>query len=240
MPMHRRVSVRLVRAWVTAGILLAGAVAPAVAEAQSHWGVAASFIPQWTEYKKLREVLIDGEGELEGSQVTIGIARGSVRGGDWGVSFVRMPIKDGAAIANPGECEPQPCQPVVQTVTMRGVHLQGVEGHWSPTFVNIGRVQVGATIGGGIGMPRGTVEDQLEFPDNVIDLPNGQLLVIPGFRDSMTLPVEEVLRQQVPLVYAEAHANVIAAPGLKVRVSGGLNGIGTGVRIGLVYLIGAN
>lgn len=106
----------------------------------------------------------------------------------------------------------------------------------------MGLVQVGVTVGGGIAAISGEVEETTVLPDTVVPRPNGPALVFPGFvigpdvlpvRDSSAYPY-------IPLVRAELHGNLRLAPGLKLRVAGGLNGIGKGVRAGVVYLFGAS
>jgi hypothetical protein len=54
-------------------------------------------------------------------------------------------------------------------------------------------------------------------------------------------PATDVMYSIVPLIKAEAQGAVILAPGFKIKVAGGLNfpSVAT-VRIGLVYLFGAN
>jgi hypothetical protein len=64
--------------------LLVGAIpAPALAQGnESHWGVNASFTPQWSLMEPLRKIMFDEGGTLAGREFTIGIVRGSSRGGD--------------------------------------------------------------------------------------------------------------------------------------------------------------
>jgi hypothetical protein len=219
--------------------LVGGLMLPASAGAQSHWGVGASFTPVWQEFTPVRELMIDGEGSMEGTQMTIGLVRGSTRGGEWGVSFVHMPIEDDSTFVDVSDCEPAPCDPVQSIRRTRDVRLRGVEAYWAPSFVTIAnRVQIGAVIGGGAAQVLGDVEDTLQFPP-VVDPFTGQVFS-PGFSDTVTVPANEVFIKVTPLIRAEAHVAVIVAPGLKVRLSGGLNGPGTGVRVGVVYLIGAD
>src|SRR5690242_9047919 len=70
---------------------------PAVALAQdvSRWGIVGSVTPQWKVPSQL-EKIFDGTVDIKGSDVSIGIARGRSRGGDWGVSFVHKRFKDGS------------------------------------------------------------------------------------------------------------------------------------------------
>jgi hypothetical protein len=64
-------------------------------ERQARWGVGFSFTPTWEITDQLTNLFDLDEGEslsLTGTELTIGVVRGSTRGGDWGVSFVRKPI----------------------------------------------------------------------------------------------------------------------------------------------------
>jgi hypothetical protein len=220
--------------------LLISAAAPAAATAQSFWGFSASFTPKWTDYEQIRkQVLIDGEGTLEGTQFSVGVVRGSTAGGDWGVSFVNMPVSDDSQILDISDCEPSPCDPVTERIRPRSLYLRGVEFHWAPSFVTIkDRVQIGINIGGGFAKTYGNVESTLTFPRIVIS--TNPLIVIPEMVQTDIVPAVEIFREYSPLIKAEALANVIVAPGLKIRVAGGLNAPGIGIRIGMVYLIGAD
>jgi hypothetical protein len=123
----------------------------------SHWGVAASSTPTWTLAEPIRKVLFEGEGTMKGSEFTIGLVRGSTRGGDWGVSFVRKPFKDGSGDTTSDlQCFITPAQPLCATVTKstltQGADLNGVQVHWFIAFATIkNRVQVGLNVGGRVG-----------------------------------------------------------------------------------------
>jgi len=66
-------------------LLASFASMPTVALAQgtgeSAWGIGVSFTPTWKSVESLRKIYIEGEGELEGREFTIGIVRGSTQGG---------------------------------------------------------------------------------------------------------------------------------------------------------------
>ena len=65
-------------------------LSPQLARAQdSHWGVTASFVPQWEPIPELYEQLWGEELPVTGREFRVGIVRGSDRGGDWSVSVVR-------------------------------------------------------------------------------------------------------------------------------------------------------
>src|SRR5205085_1454533 len=105
----------------------------------SHWGVGFSLTPQWQSKDKPLELLwgLNGAGTLEGTEFTVGIIRGSTRGGDWGVFYVNKPTKNGQPLVEVGDCEPQPCTGSTATTRLRDVKHTGVEFVWSPTFVTI-------------------------------------------------------------------------------------------------------
>ena len=211
--------------------------APAAAQApSSHWGVTVSFSPSAEAHETYRELVyeFEGSGSVKSAEFTIGVVRGSTRGGDWGVSFVRKPLKDGSrATESDTDCfQPSSCSTFTYTKIMRNVVLTGVEFHWAPTFVTIAdRLQIGINIGGGIASVSGDLEEVFvnEFTD-------------PNFPDSTNTdvsPANEVLFKPQPLGKVEAQGSLIVTPAFKVRVAGGFNAPGFGVRIGAVYLIGA-
>jgi hypothetical protein len=215
--------------------------APAAAQAapvpaRSHWGVTASFSPSAEAHEGYRELLYDfeGAGSVKSSEFTIGLVRGSTRGGDWGVSFVRKPLKDGSQATDVDtDCfEPTNCGTFTYTKTMRNVVLTGVEFHWAPTFVTLAnRVQIGINIAGGIASASGDIEEVFinEFTD-----PN-----FPDSTDTIVSPAKEILIKPQPLGKVEVQGSVIATPAFKIRVAGGFNAPGYGVRFAAVYLIGA-
>ena len=186
---------------------LALTILPGEAGAQggdSHWGVSVGFTPRWTvtESSVPVGILWDNvdEIELSGSGVRVGVIRGSERGGDWGISFVRRRFKDGSVLdfTSAGDAR----------YVTDGVALNGVEIHKFSPFVTVGSVQIGLEYGGGVGTLSG---DAVATNRPSI-----------GTRD-----VTDALREHgipiVPLARAEIAAAIIAAPGLKVRIKGGLN-----------------
>lgn len=236
---------RVARALVATVILLASM--PSIAMAQlskdGHWGVAASFNPTWTSHDKFREFLygLDGDWDLEGSEFSIGLVRGSMGGGEWGVSFVRKPFKNGPPLVevdSETSCFQNFCSGFTSTdtQTMQDVYMRGVEFHSFIPFVTMAnRVQIGVNVGGGIAFPEGTFVETRDFVSTVTGFPPQT--------DSFTevRPADEVMYKYVPLAKAEVQGAVIVAPGLKVKVSGGLNMPSAFTfRIGVVYLIGAN
>jgi len=86
-----------------AGVALVGLLAfPTSVLAQSeksHWGVVVAFTPEWFVAEGLFEDLFESQpNDLTGSEFQIGIARGRMLSGDWGVSLVRRKVKEGSTI----------------------------------------------------------------------------------------------------------------------------------------------
>jgi hypothetical protein len=212
----------------------------------SHWGVSASFTPEWTLMEPLRNVMFDQEGTLRGKEFTIGFVRGSTRGGDWGVSFVRKPFTDGSgSIEVDSECFPPPAQPnqcatTRSTSLTRGVYLNGVQVHWFIRFVNIKeRVQVGLNVGGGIATFKGeVVETEDGFDVRGFNPQTGRVTLVP-YHTEETFTAKEELMPLFPLAKLEAEGAIILTPALKLKIAGGLNFPSTSFRTGVVYLLGA-
>jgi hypothetical protein len=220
---------------------------PAVAQAaseQQHFGVNVSFAPFWKSRNDLLFTMgLEDTGTFEGTEFSIGFVRGRTLGGDWGVSYVRKPFKDATGVfsdSGTDECGAG-CTTTfsqTQTTSFEEVYVRGVEVHWAPTFVTISnRLQIGMNIAGGIAVPEGTITQTFEQTTTATF--QGQTFTDTS-SDSFTSPANEVMYGKVPLFKVEAQVGVILAPGLKFRVAGGLNNPGLGVRIGAVYLIGAN
>lgn len=204
---------------------LALVILPGDATAQdgdSHWGVSFGFTPRWsaTDSTMPVGVLWDDvdEIDLSGSELRVGIIRGSELGGDWGVSFVRRRFRDQSVIdfTSAGDAR----------YVTDGVGLTGVEIHKFSPFVTVaGAVQIGMEYGGGVGT----------FAGNAVAANRPDIGVV---------NVTDALREHgipiVPLARAELAAAIIAAPGLKVRIKGGLNfpGLQT-FSVTLNYLFGS-
>jgi hypothetical protein len=212
----------------------------------SQWGIGVSFTPAWESEETWRKIFIEGEGELEGKEFTIGIIRGSASGGDWGISFVQKPFKDGLTIVERDEYASDPCTPqncssgsTTQTSIMRDVKLTGVEFHWFKPFVTIAnRVQIGINIAGGIAAVKGTVDETITFEN--VNTFNGQT-----FRssdsDTFLQPAEEALFRYWPLGKVEAQTAIIVAPAAKIKVSVGMNfPAQIAFRVGGIVFFGSN
>jgi hypothetical protein len=227
-------------------LLLQPASAAAQTGHESHWGVRVSFAPSWEISDGLREKLFDEneEGTIKGTELAIGFVRGSTLGGDWGVSFVRKPWKDGSGTTSTDvDCFNQAqslCRPRTESTLTKGAYLDAVEVHRFIRLVNIKRrVQLGLNVGGGIGAMRGevvTTDDGFEPTGFNQQGPTGFIQI----HEESTRPAKDELLKYFPLGKVEGVASLIVAPGLKVQVAAGMNFPSySSARVGLVYLIGA-
>ena len=232
---------------VLLSVLVGVIPAPVLAQGEkSHWGVNASFTPEWTLMEQLRKLMFDEQGTLSGREFTIGVVRGSTRGGDWGVSFVRKPFTDGSgSIEVDSECFPPPAQPnqcaTTRTASLtRGVYLNGVQVHKFFRFATIkDRVQIGMTVGGGIASVKGQVVETTEGVEARGFNPQTGRVTLAPFRTEETLTAKDEMLPLFPLAKLEAQGSVILTPALKVQIAGGLNFPSRSFRTGVVYLLGA-
>lgn len=228
---------------VVCGILAMGLeVAPALAQGNhpSHWGASVSFTPHWEAYDTFQELLYDdGQGTIEGSEFTVGVVRGSARGGEWGVSYVRKPITDGTTLTDGSESSTNGfTSSFTSSLVFRDVYLQGVEFHRFMPFGTIkNRVQIGLNIAGGIAFVEGTIEETSEsfsqFPR-----PNGTVQTETR-RDTYVVDADEIIYKYQPLFKLEGQVAVIVAPALKLKVGAGVNLPSVfAFRVGAVVLFG--
>ena len=142
----------------------------------SSWGVVGTFVPKWevtSTFEPLAafhfsedDISIQDQ-NLQGNEFRIGIARGRVTGGDWGVSFVRRTLDDVNARASSGAgCSGGGstvvvlrCDDFETNLARSDARLNGIEAHKFVPFVTIAeRVQIGANFAGGIGFMSGHVD----------------------------------------------------------------------------------
>jgi hypothetical protein len=166
----------------------------------SSWGVVGTFVPRWEIPPSLEPVATlhfsedDAsieELDLRGQEFRIGIARGRMLSGDWGVSFVRRTYADddiqgsggggceGGSV--PGGATVLQCMDLRNNISRRDVLLNGLEVHKFIAFATIRqRVQIGLNIGGGFGTASGRI-DTTSFEDRyTCTFPPG---VVPPFAD---------------------------------------------------------
>jgi hypothetical protein len=191
----------------------------------------------------VKKVIFDegSTGTISGKEFTIGFVRGSTRGGDFGVSYVRKPWKDGSGeIKAPDQqCVTSTnCASTTETSRTQGVFLSGVEVHWAPSFVTIkNRFQIGLNVAGGIGGMHGQVLKTTT--GNEFQFPPGKPPVLVPVNTTETLQAKDELLKYFPFFKLEAAGSVILTRALKFRVTGGLNFPAYTAGVGFVYLIGA-
>ena len=214
------------------------------AQDKSHWGIVGTATPLWKVPSQL-EQLFDGTVDIKGQDVSIGIARGRSRGGDWGVSFIHKRLKDGSRVDNiEQDCDSfsNGCFADGESYTTRSVAINGLEVHKYIPFVTIkDRTQIGLNIAGGFGKWSGTVEHRQVFADFVsFNQATGRAVGVA--RETVTTEqARELLDLPVmPLFKLQVAGAVRVTPALKLRVEGGLDLPGyERIHIAAVYLIGA-
>ena len=126
----------------------------AAQDRRSHWGVSAGLAPQWTASSTWVERLYDaGTIDLSGSDLRVGVVRGSDLGGDWGIAFVNRSLDDGGVYDDAAAADPtngdgrRPGRYVTNGVTARGVEVH----RFAPFGGAIAdRVQIGLEFGAGV------------------------------------------------------------------------------------------
>jgi hypothetical protein len=225
-------------------------MSPHVSQAQppaneSHWGVSASVIPRWHFPRPLGDIW-DIDTDMRGTELRVGIVRGSDLGGDVGFSFVKKLVDDDSVVdLRQSSCVQLPggrvqCARGAYHVT-RDAAMTGLEAHLFMPFGRIAdRVQIGGTFAAGIARIDGNADRYLEHL--VIDGTNVGTVTDPLGRG----PFKESLKQfpqdwkVAPIGRAELSVGVVVRPGMKLRVSGGLNFPGYNlVNVHIHYLFGA-
>ena len=218
---------------------------PSAALAQSAWGVVVSVTPEWNAGSPFDDVISAESGvDVSGSDFSIGIARGSDEGGDWGVSFIRQSWKDGSFIDDREvDCEnfSNGCFTFGEYFVTRDVTYTAFLIHKFAPFVTIAdRVQIGMNFGGGLGKFDGTLERHDVDVDFVSFPPGGGRPTGRQRPESVTtIPPDEELFSPWPIGKVQLAAAVRVAPGVKVRVAGGIDFPGTSAfSLTGVYLFG--
>lgn len=239
---------------LTAMLLVGLTPTPATAQSDpSHWVVTASYTPQWKIATFVQDFLSDEDEtiNMEGTEFRIGMGRGSTKGGDWNVAYVRKPFKDGVASTSdssfcfsPGNNQPELCPNSHEVVTYEGVYLEGIAADWFLSFVRIkDRVQIGLNAGIGVGAFKGNVrtvrdEEQYNFVPNPGRGGGGTQVKTIEHTDE-TNPAKDELAPYFPFGNVGVEGAVILTPALKVKMAYGLTFPGKGFRVGVTYLIGA-
>lgn len=195
--------------------------------AQSSWGVVVSGTPSWKVPDRNKFYFDADENTVAGSEFTIGIARGQTLKGDWGISFTRMPIKDGSSLTSlTVDCATfsNGCFTSGSTQLTRSVVLNGVK---VSKFISFGtikqRVQIGLNIAGGVGKFAGDLETHnysAEFGtfNPQTGKPTGRQLDNVTTESASTLFASE----WAPIGDVQGAVSFILAPGVKVRAASGI------------------
>jgi hypothetical protein len=207
----------------------------------SHWGVTGSFSPAWGIPTVIGDLIASGDEDVDihGQEFSIGLVRGSIGGGDWGVAFARKKFAKGStAVEHLETCSQVSCFPGGQTTELYdNASLPGVEFHWFVPFATIRqRVQIGMNLAGGAAFPTGTV---IRITDEFRIVSANPVTMVPVHSEE-TKDMSEDWAPVFPILKAEALAAVILGPAFKIKVGGGLNFPGAGFGVTGVYLFGAN
>jgi hypothetical protein len=217
----------------------------------SHWGIIFSATPEWHLPKNITDTLAGDGGSMAvvGSQFTIGIVHGRAMGGDWGVTFVHQPVKNGSRGSDTdSECGfangplPNGCFNTGGGAVTQNVVMDGVQVHKFIPFATIKRrVQLGLDIAGGVGKLSGTlVKTSSDVTNVVVNQKTGAKTGILTTTVTTENVKDEVLGT-VPLGRITAVGAFIVTRAIKVRWEGGVIIPGAGVAsIGVTYLFGAH
>jgi hypothetical protein len=244
----------------TAMILVSAAAAEAQT-ATTRWGVGGAIVPAWKvpsgsgPLAKLGEAVLESGDlgvEIDGADFRIGVVRGRIDSGEWGVSFVRRSMKDGStqggfeqSCFDSGSGGTQ-CFTNGAQYTYQDVKLTGLEVNKFIPVVHIKkRLQIGVDVAGGFGALSGTAE--LVEPENTqvpIQNAQGQFIgqrVVTTFTSTIVDAKELMVFDPTLLGRVEFAVAGILAPNLKVRFSAGMNFPGSHVAsISASYFFGRN
>jgi len=223
---------------------------PAKTAKVSHWGIEFSATPSWYLPKQVSDVLAGDSGTLVvvGSQFSIGLVHGRAMGGDWGVTFVHQPLKNGSRGSDTDtDCGytngplPGGCFNTGGGAVTQGVSMNGVQVHKFIPFVTIKRrLQVGVNIAGGIGTLSGTLQ---KTNSEVTNIQVNQKTGTRAGTLTTTVTTENVVDEgfsKVPLGRITVVGALIVTQAVKVRWEGGLLLPGASFStIAVSYLFGA-
>jgi len=244
---------RLAFPLIALAVVALGASNAAAQSEPSHWAVTASFTPEWKILGSIQDLLSEDNGtpiNMEGSEFSIGVGRGSTHGGDWNIAYVRKPFKDGVLQTStdsncftPAPNQPQLCNTSTEVDSLQGVFEQGIEASWFLSFVTIkNRVQAGLGVGVGFATFNGDIRKVTTGTEyNFVPNPNNQggtFRATPVNEDE-TVKIADELLPYFLLFNLEAEGSVIITPALKAKVAYGVSFPGQGFRVALTYLIGA-
>lgn len=143
------------------------AAATTAQENRSQWGLAIQLVPRWEFPAAWGAETRYSEVELAGNEVSFGIVRGKLRGGDWGASLLWKGIADGSTATEQAECieEPRGRESCVRvTHTTQGAGLLGGQVHKTFGLKSFySRVMIQLTVSAGVVGVQGNVEERSEY-----------------------------------------------------------------------------
>ena len=201
------------------------------------WGVSGSLTDEWLAPKEFRWLIGAETVDLQGSDFRIGFVRGSMQGGEWGLSYVHQTVDAGSEIglsrSLPEDIVIPSCAPEAFAAgdcgvfyrANDGLRLRGFELHRFAPFATFSdRVQVGMNIAGGAGWYRGTASRRAvnrnpgsAFPDQFV----GES-VVDVMGSEITMPRR--FDTPVPILNIDIVVAGVVAGGLKVRGGMGVYG----------------
>ena len=195
---------------VLVALTLCSLASPVAAEDQ--WGLSVGLTPSWQTGAPVRYLFAADEIEMRGSEVRLGVIRGDLFEGEWGLSYVDKSIDEDSSLqVDRDGCALTQCGTFYRSRAQ--TRLTGVEFHqFRPFMTWRERVQVGMVGAVGVGWLRGTA-------DKRITTAQGDIESAVVTADELFPPSASV----VPLMKLEIAATGIIAPGLKVRVGGGFS-----------------
>jgi len=198
----------------------------------SHWGIVFSATPQWNLPTFVTNSFAGNGGSVVvvGSQYAIGIVHGRAMGGDWGVTFVHQPAKDGSRGADSDtECGftngpiTGGCFNTSGGIVTKGVLMNGVEVHKYVVFHTFKRrVQIGMEFAGGIATLSGTFLKTSSDVTNIQFNPKTSTQTAVLTTTVTTEDVTAELPSKVPVGRITLVGALIISPALKVRWEGGM------------------
>jgi hypothetical protein len=186
-------------------------------------------VPAWEVPEPLKAFFDAESVTLKGTEFRVGFVRGSILGGDWGVSFVQKRIGDDFEVSRPRASE---CATCGVSFGLPDASIRGVEFHRFASFGTIKeRVQIGMNFAGGIGSLKGTVQvTSVSRTGTIVQRVEAAELFAPWGQELSIVPLAKV----------ELAVAAIVGPDVKVRVSGGFDFPGYDrVNIAVVYFFGA-
>lgn len=246
---------------------------PASAQDKSSWGVQVSVTPSWETFPALEsrafgassepwdaENLIEpgskiflrrligdwlGAGtDVSGSDLTVGVVRGNINGGEWGVSYVRRNIDDSSRIENMGlECfgpSGDFCVAKGRTYELHSVSMNGAEVYKFIPLFRVNRIQIGAMLAGGVARMGGSATKRALAP-SITSQTLTQFAVNAGYTVQEVSAADMLANLDVssifPLARAEVTVAVRVTQHLRVKAGGGFNHPGIAkISVGTTYL----